>query len=469
MKHPRITLCCVLLLLAGSRSNADTSFTSTAWLIAVPLPGITTTNSSGQVSLKENVHVVRILSTNINVTGRLQASMDLAYQPDGTAPFSGPAYCEVGIWAGTNFTPSGGVWALNYSGVLQADGSARYSMAGYGIGGSIEGMRISLTATRAAPGTPDIPYLASGTIKPPPVQIKTVVDNFDNNRFDPATWWNIGAGSGTFHVGETNQQLTFGGKWTSPTVFIMDHTAYMSGYGSWSVAEGHTAEARADLVSLDPAAGASVNLALYHGPNQGYGLTKSPTWIGLWKQNGASTATFFCAKRVTASNTNVVLVFDLTPVGQNVILTGKVLDKSGMVIAQQSCVDTPASDAALSAAELATLAGAPRVWHDIGADLVGTPWKDGASVTLMVAQDTDGTLPPALATFDNVEFRSYEALQVSAQRAVTFSWPDTGQNYIIESAPTVNGPWQPVVIPAMPGMQSLTLPADKSMEIIRVH
>jgi hypothetical protein len=75
-----------------------------------PLPGITVTDNSGAVYLKGNAHVVRFQADDARVTGRLEAWMDLAYQPDGTAQFSGPAYFEVGTWdpTGTTFTPASG-------------------------------------------------------------------------------------------------------------------------------------------------------------------------------------------------------------------------------------------------------------------------------------------------------------------------------------------------------------------------
>jgi hypothetical protein len=467
MNHSRGTIPLVLTLLAGLAAKADTSFTSTGWLSAVPLPGIMTTNGSGQVSLRGNVHVVRNQATDARVTGRLQAWMDLGYQSDGTAIFSGPAYSEVGSWDGTNFTPSGGVWALNYSGVAQADGSSQYSMAGYGIGGNIEGLRISLTATRAAPGDPSTPYLASGTIKPAPVQTSVVVDNFDNNHFDTSIWTATGAGSGTLSLNETDQHLTIGGTWRSPTDNVVDHTAWVWTDRGWSVPDGQTVELRADLVGLN-GTGAAAFLALYHdAQNQGYGLTKAGDYILLWKAR-SNTMVFFSGTRVITGNTNVVLVFAITPVGPNVVLTGKVLDRNGTVLGQQSYVDTPAADSALSQAEAAQLTGG-RLYHDVGPDAAGTPWRSGTSVFLGVFQDTDGTQPAAQATVDNVELRTYEVPPVAIERAVRLSWPATGQNYAIEAAPTAQGPWQPLANSEMPATQGVSVPAGDFRKFFRLQ
>jgi hypothetical protein len=454
-----------LLVLAGLPTRADTSFTATGWLSSVPLPGITCSNSSG-VYLKGNVHALRLLSNDARVTGRLQAWMDLAYQPDGSAIFSGPACSEVGTWdsTGASFTPSGGLWALNYSGVIQADGSTRYNLVGYGMGGSIEGLRISVTATRTN-SEATTPYLASGTIKPAPVQTSLGVDNFDNNHFDPDVWWNNGGGAGTLRITETNQQLTIAGTWRTPTVNIGDYTAWVGGGRSWSVPAGQTLELRADLASLSPANTASAALGLYNSGGLGFGLTKGSDWLCLWKEIG-TTMVCCTAIQATTSDTNVVLVFAVTTVGSNVQLTGKVLDKVGNIMSQLSWVDTPAKDPSLTASEMNNIAGG-RIWQDVGPDAPGAPWKSGASVFLAVFQNSDGTTPLAEATFDNVELRTYEMPQLGIERAVRLSWPNTGIPFGFESAPTVQGPWLPVLESDLPGMRQLTVPANNQMRFFR--
>ena len=142
------------LFLVALPAGADTNFTTTNWVAAVPLPGIPCTDGLGQVYLKGNVHVHRVVSAEARIAGRLQAWMDLAYQTNGTAIFGGPAYAELGTWdpAGTTFTPSGGVWDLKYSGVAQADGSDQVHLVGYGIGGAIDGLRVLLLRAPAYGG-----------------------------------------------------------------------------------------------------------------------------------------------------------------------------------------------------------------------------------------------------------------------------------------------------------------------------
>ncbi len=106
-------------------AHAAAPFTATGWITDVPVPGIVRTNELGEVSLRGNVHVVRIDSDDPRLTGRLQATLDAAYRADGTGTFYGAAYYEVGVGEhGPNsptFTPSGGLWELKYRGVAQAD------------------------------------------------------------------------------------------------------------------------------------------------------------------------------------------------------------------------------------------------------------------------------------------------------------------------------------------------------------
>ena len=151
-----------------------TSYTGTGYLVAVPAPGVLCTNTAGQVSIKGNVHVLRVECTDPRMTGRLHATMDLAYAADGSSTFGGTAAQEVGTWDVTDplnprFTPTGGVWDLQYRGIAQADNRNQTTLTGYGIGGAIEGLRVEQTVTRG-PGTvldPAIPYTGSGIISTP--------------------------------------------------------------------------------------------------------------------------------------------------------------------------------------------------------------------------------------------------------------------------------------------------------------
>ena len=255
---------------------------------------------------------------------------------------------------------------------------------------------------------------------------RVLLDDFSDNRF---TWPVAGAGGGgTFIVTETNQQLTIGGSWKSPTTKIADTCVWAFPVRSWEVQNGRTLEARVELVSLSPAATFAM-VSLYHTWEQGYDFSLANGWVAIWKDD-IPRVTCFYAEKVAIRTTNVVLILSLTPVGQNTILTGKVLDKmTGAVLYEKSVLDTPASDPSLSAQQLADLTGC-RAWQDVGTDVAGAPWKDGVSPVLYVVQDTDGKKPPATATFAKFELRTYEVPQVSIERAVQLSFPATaGVNY----------------------------------------
>jgi hypothetical protein len=469
-------LAAFLLLLAGAPAKADTSFNGVGWLCAVPsFPGITVTNSAGQVFLKGNTHVVRILTDDKRMTGRLEAWMDLAYRPDGTAFFSGPAYNEVGAWdsAGTNFTPSGGVWALNYSGVVQPDGSSQYSMAGYGIGGEIEGLRFSGTMTRSNQ-EPATPYLGSGTIKPAPVNTRDVVDDFEDNQF---TWSEYAVGPaanpnppGAFFASETNRQLTIGGTWPATTPTLVTSCAWAFLDYSWAVSGQQTVEARVDVVGFSKTASA-VSLNLYYLSGESYGVMVGRNYIAIGKQVGVGVA-FFRVVQASIKDTNIVLSLAVTPVGGKVVLTGKVLDNAagGAVIAQVVATDTPARDSTLSASELAALTG-DRPWQggSIIMDPIGPPHTSGTGPATFVFQQSDAAPVTAFATFDNLEFRTYEVPQVSCERTLRLSWHDTGMNFVVEGASDPNGPWTPVQSPEIPGVRYLTVPTSAPHQFFRAE
>jgi len=461
-----------LLAVLPATGQTDTPFTATSWLTGVPVPGFLGTNALGQVSLKGNVHVLRVQADDARVAGRLQAMPDVAFQADGTRVFSGTAYDEVGTWdaTGANFTPAGGLWCLKYQGVTQADGSVQYTMAGYGIGGTIDGLRVELTATRPAGPTfdPTIPYLASGTIKPAPVDTRVVLDDFDDNQIDPAIWTTFGAVAGTVSAVEVNQQFTIQGTWQTPTHGITDYTAWGWAVRPWAVLSGQTIEVRVDVVGLSQTATAS-ELAIYHAGGQAYVFTAARDWIAIAKQYLPGNACFLVDK-VTTKTTDVVLVLALTPVGQNVVVTAKVLDKAdGAVLHQSSVVDTPASDPALTRDEVAQLTGGILL-DDLRSDPSGAPWTSGVAFLLGVFQNTDGTLSAAEATFDNFELRTYEVPPVGIERTVQLTWPaPAGMNYAVEGAPTVQGPWLPIDDVATPGLKQMTVPANDIMKFFRLQ
>jgi len=471
LSRPHV-LAIFLLVMPGRPTIADTSFTSTHVFRGYPVSGPHYEDSSGLLHQKGMVQQQPELADDPRATGQLTSWTDMDYQPDGTATLSGHAYLEVGIWdaTGTNFTPIGGVWALRISGVGQSNGNAQFAMTGYGIGGDIERMRFSETVTVIE--GPIIPRIVgSGTIKAAPVNTRAVVDDFADNCF---TWPACGVGPvpnpyppGTFFASETNQQLTIGGTWPATTPRFTDSAAWADLPHTWGVSAGQTLEARVDVIALSQSASGTA-LALYYSSGQAYFVLAGRNFIALKKEEWLGFAPFR-AVQATIKDTNIVLSLSLTPVGGNVVLTGKVLDKAtGAVIAQVVATDTPASDPTLSASELAEVTGG-RVWQGIVTDPVGAPHSSGIVPAIFVAQESETAPVTAFATFDNLEFRTYEVPQVGYERALRLFWPDTGMSFVIEGASKPEGPYFPIQNLDLPDMQYFTVPANGPQGFFRLQ
>lgn len=449
----------------------EVSYTGTGYLVAVPVHGILCTNSHGQVAIKGNVHVLRVETTDPRMTGRLQAAMDLAYQADGTTIFSGAAAQEVGTWnladpLNPQFLPTGGVWDLQYRGVGQADNSSQVTMTGNGIGGAIEGQRVTQTVSRG-PGIvldPAVPYTGSGIIATPAVDTRVVIDDFNT---PPAPNWSVGAGAGHVETMEMAGEWVLRGSWSIPTRTSDDTTAWSSPYHPWSVHPGQTLETRVDLVDLaGPEAGAV--LALYHASGIGYWMVKGSDYVVMGKQTGGQV--FLWAEPVLIPNANVILTLGITPSDGSVLLTARILDRGsdGKVLYEHTFLDTPLSDRSLTAAEMQAATG--MALQSVRTDPKGPGWTSGESTWLGVFQYTDGTLPPVEATFDNVELRTYAVPRVTVERAVLLTWPEsTMATFGIESAPTAQGPYLPLQLPVSPGIRQWTVPASSEMQYFRLR
>jgi hypothetical protein len=415
--------------------------------------------------LKGNVHVLAMQSSEPRVTGRFQAGMDVGYQADGSSVFGGQAYFELGTWQNqTNFTPTTGLWVMHYRGVGQGDNSDQITITGYGVGGSIDGWRTEATATRAAGAVfdPGIPYLVAGVLKSPPVTITTVIP-----LAGAGNWPHVSVGAHG-SITTAGDQMTLRASWPGiRTVYVPDTTAWAGPALPWTVTAGHTLEARVDIVSVSDA---SVHplFALYHADGRCYGLMRGPDHLALAKQDWSSLSFLSCV-RGAARKTNEVLVLALTPSGNNVIVTARVLDRDNAeaVICETTVLDTPSSDPSLTAAQVTSITGIDLA--GIMPDPAGAPWTSGTAPVLHVFQHTDGTLPAAEVTFAHFELRNYEIPPIGISRAVQVSWPcPAGVRYAVESAPTPQGQWLPVLIQAPPAMQQMTVPASDLMQFFRL-
>ncbi len=96
------------------------------------------------------------------------------------------------------------------------------------------------------------------------------------------------------------------------------------------------------------------------------------------------------------------------------------------------------------------------------------PLTAGAGIALSAWQYTDGNQPELAVTYDNLELRTSEIPPVRVERAVRLSWPTSSINSSVEAAPTPRGPWLPVLDPAKPGMQQMTVLADSAAQFYRL-
>jgi hypothetical protein len=153
---------CALLSPTSMRAQA-VKFEAKGWFIAELVPGILCISDSGQVSFKNEVHIVRTVSNEPRAAGRVQGvNLEVSLNSDGTGTFSGKACVEVGTWdTAGNFTRVDGAWDLKYDGVIKSDGSTEYKFVGSGIGGTIDGLHVVMTGTRAS-SSPTVPYLFTG-------------------------------------------------------------------------------------------------------------------------------------------------------------------------------------------------------------------------------------------------------------------------------------------------------------------
>jgi len=469
---PPLTVCA--LLLAAVANAQTTSFTGDGWLNGVPVPGMFTTNALGQVALRGNVHTLAFQGSDPRVAGLDLVTMDMSYNADGTANIQGSAYLQVGSWdaAMTNFTPSGGVWVMNYTGLVQVNGSMRLHAAGYGVGGTIEDHRIDVTVSRgpvpnpvANPFDPTVPLHRTGTIQPPPVKTSEVVDAFGA----PYTGGKFGSGEVLTREGRLNVT----GSFTNRTTTLWESYCWGVDFTpAWTVPEGMTREWRADLVSLDENEANPIVATLAVGTtSQGaYVFQKSRDFAYVWKWvPGRNVLAVLAGHTVPVSNTNVVLAVALTRVEPNVVITARVLDRAdpNRVLDQLTAVDTPNADPALTAEQFENLSGWPL--GNVVAEGAGRPPTQFA-VTLGIAQYTDGQQPTPKAVFDNLEVRTSEVPPLGIARAVRLSWPAAaGVNWSVEAASRVEGPYLLVQDLSTPAIQQLTVPTSEAAGFFRLR
>jgi hypothetical protein len=294
-------------------------------------------------------------------------------------------------------------------------------------------------------------------------------DSFDDN--NPIGWTHGTRG----WIAENNQQFVVSGNFgpaqtNSPGA---SHDASMHSIpSSGPLSDNQTLELRADLV------GASQNDAwagipfLWMPEVQGYLFFKDQDEVALVKfWNGATSFAWFFYENRPLKNQNVTLVLALTRVGSDVKITTRVLDKdnANAVLFERTVTDTPQADPVLP-----NRAGRGMIGM---ADLPGTPWPvvkapTDVELTLTWVNSQAAPQPPAQVTYDNLEVWQYESPQLAIQNAVVLSWPVTAGLFVVETAPSVNGPWETVPEPWLRTNATeiqVSVPAPDSMRLFRLR
>lgn len=206
-----------------------------------------------------------------------------------------------------------------------------------------------------------------------------------------------------------------------------------------------TLELRADLVSAnqnDAFAAIALNWAL-PGPalGSGYMFFKDEDEIALLKfyLQANSFAYFFYTNQPIA-NSNVTLVLSLTRCGTNVDIATRVLDKQNgnAVLFDHTVTDTPQADPVLPNRAVRGFIGT--------SDTPGSPWPllgspGGAELTLSWFNSLQAPNPHAQVIYDNLELWQYQTPPLNIQNAVVLSWPLGQGQFVLESARSLNGPW----------------------------
>lgn len=202
----------------------------------------------------------------------------------------------------------------------------------------------------------------------------------------------------------------------------------------------------------------------------GYGLTKNQNQIILFKAwNNFTSWAFLFATNQVVKNDNATLALSFTHLGSDLKITARVLDKENAkaVLFEHTVIDTPQVDPTFPNRAVKGIlsspdpAGTPYVLQYTGYAVVGIAWLDPERAPSPLAQ----------VTYDNLQVQEYESPQLTIQQAVVLSWPLTEGQFILESAPGVNGPWTPVIDPwwrSNAGRNEMCIPAPESLKLFRL-
>jgi len=450
-----------------------TSYTSTGYAIGLPYPGDTLAFAADNVQVRNMLSRLRLQSSDARLTERRTVLTHGYYHPDGSGTIYGTWTGEVGTWDLTDpqnpeFTPTAGLWDGTWQGLWQPDYSYQVKILGRGTGGPVDGLELAETATRGAGDIDDpaIPIAYTGIVGPAGALNLQVLDDFDDNKVEGWTPW-AGA-NGSVRLLETNQQFSVSGYWPG-VVSAAGHNAIAYGwfFRGWRVDPEQTLELRVDLVTLaEHATAAAIELKQDVEHTYLIFFFRDALFVAKWSSPNTIA---FLYKKTSIPSTNVILAAALTRSGPNVVVTARVLDRQNpnAVLCEGSVVDTPGRDASLTTAEAQALSGLNVSFNP---DVIGTPFTRGDSFLIGCYQYTDGTLPPAEVTYDNLELRMHDIPLLAIDKAVRLLWPASAFPLTVEGAPIVQGPWWPVTQAVFEsgGVKQVAVPTSDAMRFFRL-
>lgn len=289
-------------------------------------------------------------------------------------------------------------------------------------------------------------------------------DNFDDN--NNAGWNQSETGS----LAAINQQFVVSGS-LGPYQVANPLATHVGAFhpipATGSLPDRWTLEMRADLVAANQSRGLAGLHFLWMNENlYGYLLFKGENEVALVKfWNAAGSFAWFFYQTNQLKNQNVTLVLALTRNGANLGINARVLDKdnANAVLFDHTVTDTPQADPVVYPSEFKA-----------DSDLAGMPYSSAGGPT-----DVELTLTwlgPQSASvqviYDNLEVRQYESPPLAIQNAVILSWPLTQEQFILESAPAVNGAWTQVPDPwwrTNATRIEVSIPAPDNLRLFRLQ
>ncbi len=144
-------------------------------------------------------------------------------------------------------------------------------------------------------------------------------------------------------------------------------------------------------------------------------------------------------------------------------------DNANTVLFERTVIDTPQADPVLPDRAVEGIRTVldrkenPFVLQYSGYALVGIGWLNPEK----------GPNPPAEVTYDNFEVWQYESPQLAIhQDALVLTWPVTKGQFIVETAPGLDGPWMPLPDPWLRtsnGQCEVSIRATDSLRFFRLH